>query len=600
VLLLWLATPVLFFLVFSAEVQLHYLVVLYPAPFLALAAAAVDLYGLLAGRIWLRRSLTVLGGAALIGLVAWQVTLSTSIYRFVDLRDTPDGWPTPARIVRETARTLEEYAGLNPGGDVIVLCQGQVPEWDECPAVWAFLTSRLPGVRIMDYDDPGFRVYQEAEEALFLLTPGNSLAAAELPLLAQALLEAGVALREDVDAYRFFRIHNPYGDIARYLDAMAQPDAAVGLVGRDQRASLARFYAGGLPIYELPQPERDATLRQLELIAGQYRHLLVLYRAAEEADPEGVVQGWLAEHAYPSRETWLGPVRAVSYVLPGAEDGSPDWISTQPEADFGGQLRLRTAAYSHEALAAGDLLAVRLDWEALAQPAAGYSAFIQLLDADGRVVAQRDLPLQSDGAASSAWQPGQQASTRAAMALPAGMAPGPYRLIAGLYDAQTGGRLPVAGGDFVELGAVQVERTDRPAALDLTPLRFWPAHDFGEISLEGFDRYPQGQPGEPSVPLAPGAALDMLLLWRATQQPTADWALTVRLLDLDGEEVAAMTGPLNLASRWTAGELARGEHSLLLPADLAPGRYQLQIAVHRPDEARPAGWLGLGNVEVGP
>lgn len=466
VLLLWLAVPVLFFLVFSAEVQLHYLVVLYPAPYLALAAAAVDLYGLLAGRVILRRSLVAAGGVALLLLVVWQITLINSIYRFIDLRDTPDGWPTPARIVRETARTLEEYARLNPGGDVIVLCQGQVPEWDECPAVWTFLASRLPNVRIMDYDDPGFRIYQEAEEALFLLTPGDSLAAAELPLLAQALPEADVPLREGAGAYRFFRIHNPYSDIARYLDALADPEAAVGLVGRDQAAALARFYGGDVPVYDLVQPDRDATLRQLEQIASQNRHLLVLYRSAEESDPEGLVQGWLAEHAYPSRETWLGPVRAVRYVLPGA-DGSPGWTSAQPEADFGGQLRLRTAARSAETLAAGDLLAVRLDWEALAPPAADYSVFVQLLDGEGRVVAQRDLPLQASGSPSSAWQPGQQASTRAALALPAGMASGSYHLIAGLYDAQSGVRLPVGGGDFLDLGAVQIEQASQPGALDL-------------------------------------------------------------------------------------------------------------------------------------
>lgn len=600
-LLLWLAVPVLFFLVFSAQVQLHYLVVLYPGPYLALAAAAVDLHGLLAGRVTLRRGLAVLGGAALLGLVVWQVTLIHSIYRFVDLRDTPDGWPAPARIVRETARTLQEYASINPGGEVIVLCQGQVPEWDECPAVWTFLASRLPAVRIMDYDDPGLRAYQEAENALFLLTPGDSLAASELPQLAQALPEADVALREEVDAYRFFRIHNPYGDIARYLEARAQPGDAIVLVGRDQRPALARFYEGGVPVYELPQPDLDATLRQLEQIAGQHRRLLVLYRAAEESDPEGVVQGWLAEHAYPSREIWLGPVRAVSYLLPGAEAG---WSVAQPAAEFGGQLQLDTVTRSAETLAAGDRLAVRLDWQALVQPAADYSAFIQLLDADGRVVAQRDLPLSGDGAPSSAWQPGQQAGTRAAIALPAGMAPGSYRLIAGLYDPQSGARLPVGGGDFVELGAVQVERAPQPGAVDLTPLRFRPAHDFGEVALAGFDRYPQGRPGEPSAPLAPGAALDMLFLWRATQQPTADWALTVRLLDADGAEVAATTGPLagprNPASQWAAGELARGEHSLPLPADLPAGRYRLQVAVHRPDEPRPGGWLGLGNVEVAP
>lgn len=464
VLLLWLAVPALFFLLFSAQVQLHYLVVLYPAPYLALGAAAVELHSLLAGRVWLRRGLTAAGGLALLLLVVWQITLIGAIYRFIDQHDTPDGWPTPARIVRAAAHTLHAYASRNPDGEVIVLCQGQVPEWDECPAVWTFLTSQLPNVRVMDYDDPGFRVYQEAEDALFLLTPGASLAAAELPLLAQALPEADVPLRENEGAYRFFAIHNPYSDIARYLSAATRPADAVLLVGRDQQPALARFYTGDLPIYELPQPDPDATLRQLEQIAGQHRQLLVLSRAAGESDPGGVVQGWLAEHAYASRESWLGPVAAVRVLLPGAEEG---WITAQPAADFGGQLLLHSAARSAERATAGDLLAIRLDWQTLAQPAADYSAFIQLLDAEGRVVTQRDLSLQAGGAASSTWQPGQTASTRAALALPVALAPGPHRLIAGLYDAQSGARLPVGSGDFLDLGVVQVEPASQPGALDL-------------------------------------------------------------------------------------------------------------------------------------
>jgi 4-amino-4-deoxy-L-arabinose transferase-like glycosyltransferase len=138
VLLLWLAVPALFFLLFNAQVQLHYLVVLYPAPYLALGAAAVELHSLLAGRVWLRRGLTAAGGLALLLLVVWQITLIGAIYRFIDQHDTPDGWPTPARIVRAAAHTLHAYASRNPDGEVIVLCQGQVPEWDECPAVWTF------------------------------------------------------------------------------------------------------------------------------------------------------------------------------------------------------------------------------------------------------------------------------------------------------------------------------------------------------------------------------------------------------------------------------------------------------------------------------
>jgi hypothetical protein len=51
---------------------------------------------------------------------------------------------------------------------------------------------------------------------------------------------------------------------------------------------------------------------------------------------------------------------------------------------------------------------------------------------------------------------------RRGLALPNDMVPGDYTLIAGLYDAATGQRLPVTGpdgaaaGDFVRLGTVRI------------------------------------------------------------------------------------------------------------------------------------------------
>ncbi len=421
-------------------------------------------------------------------------------------------------------------------------------------------------------------------------------------MLAQALPEADVALREERDAYRFYRIHIPYGDIARYLARMAQPGDALLLVGPDQQESLARFYDGDLPIYELPQqpPDRDATLSQLEQMAGQQRRLHVLYRASEGSDPEGIVQGWLAEHAYPGRDTWLGPVRAVTTILPGGEAG---WSTEQPAAAFGGQLELVETARSAQTVQAGEPLALRLAWQTIAQPSADYALFLQLLDADGRVAAQRDVPLLAGGVPASAWQPGQQAETRLGIALPVGSAPGDYRLIAGLYDPQTGQRVPVGGGDFVELGVVSV-LPSAPGAVDLTAQRFRPNHAFGEVTLEGFQRSKQGYDYAPDTPLAPGDVLDLIFIWRAAQQPTTDWALTARLLDGDGQPVASVTAPLagarNPASQWRAGELARGQHSLALPPDLPPGRYQVQVAVHRPDDDAPTDWLHLGKLQVTP
>jgi hypothetical protein len=293
-------------------------------------------------------------------------------------------------------------------------------------------------------------------------------------------------------------------------------------------------------------------------------------------------------------------VRVVTYILPG---GEASWSAEQPDANFGDQLQLVEAIRSAQTVRAGELLALQMVWQALAPPAANYTLFLQLLDAEGRVAAQRDVPLLSGGAPGGAWQLGQQAETRVGIALPAGSAPGDYRLIAGLYDPQTGQRMPVNGGDFVELGAVQVHAS-APGAVALTPLRFRPNHAFGEVTLEGFRRYKQGYDYAPDTPVAPGDVLDLIFTWRAVQQSTTDWALTARLLRADGKPVASVTallaGPRHPSSQWRAGELARGQHSLALPPDLPPGRYQVQVVVHRPDDETLTGWLNLGKLQVTP
>ena len=88
--------------------------------------------------------------------------------------------------------------------------------------------------------------------------------------------------------------------------------------------------------------------------------------------------------------------------------------------------------------------------------------FVQLVAPDGSLVAQQDGIPGGGYAPSTGWKPGAPVADRRGLALPADMAPGDYRLIAGLYDAATGQRLPVTGpdgtaaDDFVRLGTIQV------------------------------------------------------------------------------------------------------------------------------------------------
>jgi hypothetical protein len=72
--------------------------------------------------------------------------------------------------------------------------------------------------------------------------------------------------------------------------------------------------------------------------------------------------------------------------------------------------------------------------------------FVHLLDSAGQTLARVDIPPGGGaGQPTSAWQPGQQIAVPLPLALP-DMPPGDYRVTLGLYDAQTGQRLPFAGG----------------------------------------------------------------------------------------------------------------------------------------------------------
>ena len=91
-----------------------------------------------------------------------------------------------------------------------------------------------------------------------------------------------------------------------------------------------------------------------------------------------------------------------------------------------------------------------------------YSVFLHLLDQDGQIVAPRDAVPRDGQLPTSLWLPGEVVADSYVLQPGQPLAPGAYRLIAGLYDPGNGQRLPVSdasgesGGDFVSLGTVTV------------------------------------------------------------------------------------------------------------------------------------------------
>ncbi len=171
----------------------------------------------------------------------------------------------------------------------------------------------------------------------------------------------------------------------------------------------------------------------------------------QPAAADNRAEAWLATHAFPARDEWLaGGVRRVSYGLPRPAE------TVAVGETLGGAIELQEAAFPRSARA-GEIVPVTLAWRAIAPPAADYRVFLQLLAADGQLVAGRDAPPQGGYRPTGGWRAGETIADRHGLPLPDSLAPGRYRLIAGLYDPTGGARLPVAGGgDFIELGTLAI------------------------------------------------------------------------------------------------------------------------------------------------
>ncbi|MEW5988834.1 MAG: hypothetical protein AB1791_19600, partial [Chloroflexota bacterium] len=185
----------------------------------------------------------------------------------------------------------------------------------------------------------------------------------------------------------------------------------------------------------------------------------------------------------------------------------------------------------------------------------------------------------------AAWPPAAVLLQRDSLIMPATTPPGRYRLrwrlLAG--EAAVGGRpfwRPWTS-DTVTAGTVWVEAwplvTELPNGVTVAQAQFGPA-----IELYGYT----GSEGA----LTPGGTLDLTLYWRALAAPDDSYYVFVHLVSPEGVIVSqADRIPVDWwrpTDGWRPGEVLTDEYHLLLPADLAPGSYDLFVGFFHPDDYR--------------
>lgn len=238
-------------------------------------------------------------------------------------------------------------------------------------------------------------------------------------------------------------------------------DGIVTIAPYQYQVPMAR-YRGRLPVYgyateALPlHPETESVLWRA---LARHERIWLVTAGLPPADPANGVEAWLAREAFKADDRWFDDARLATFITAPRLESTD--VRARLGARLGDQVHLLGVRLSGDTVRPGGTVAAELTWIADAAPG-DLRGFVQLLAPDGSLVAQQDGIPGGGYAPSTGWTPGTPVADRRGLALPADLAPGDYTLIAGLYDAATGQRLPVSGtdgapqGDFARLGTVTV------------------------------------------------------------------------------------------------------------------------------------------------
>jgi uncharacterized membrane protein len=245
-----------------------------------------------------------------------------------------------------------------------------------------------------------------------------------------------------------------YRAIAAAVAAEARAADAIILNAPNQEEVFRYYYRGEAAIYPLPRGlggDDAAAADETRRIISQHPRLFAVFWGEAERDPNRIVETLLDAEAFEAGENvWYGDVRLARYAAPAALPPA-----TRSGAVFGETITL--VSYRISAAQPGAVLQVQLDWQTEAALDSRYKVFVQLLDASGALVLQRDAEPGGGSRPTDSWQPGETITDRHGLFLPPDLPPGDYRLIVGLYDLHDpAARLPVAGGDYLTLSEINI------------------------------------------------------------------------------------------------------------------------------------------------
>jgi 4-amino-4-deoxy-L-arabinose transferase-like glycosyltransferase len=299
---------------------------------------------------------------------------------------------------------------------------------------------------------------------------------------------------------------------------------------------------------------------------GEYRVTLQVYHSQDLAPLRVVYEG---------RSGIEMPLGAIRVVRP-ARNPLPKALVEEPlSLRFDDTLRLLGFWLGDSTLLPGEAAEVLLYWQALVDPEQDLLPRLELLDAEGRQLAeQTEKPVQ--GTYPTAWwRAGELVRDPHTFWIPATIPAGRYGLAVSLVRSADGSPVASAGrrtslmlGELEVLGREHLFGDTRPTHKQTAQLG-------SAVELLGYDLVP--------LVASSGSDLEVILHWHALETPGQAYHVFVHLLDEGGAIVAqadGVPGEGQLPTRgWLPGETLIDPHRLALPVDL-PG--STSISTTRP------------------
>ena len=228
---------------------------------------------------------------------------------------------------------------------------------------------------------------------------------------------------------------------------------------------------------------------------------------------------------------------------------------------------------------------------------------IQVLDAQGHVWAQEDEEPQDGNLPTNQWQVDRTIGDQYTLSLPPTMPAGDYRVTIGVHRAGTGSYLDAADATGKPLGnqpviaTVKVEKDKSSyTASDLVKIQPMTAYfvDMGELRFLGYV--------PPAKTAISGGPFSLGLYWRAREKPRGDYVVAVQLRDQSGrvafEQASRPANGTYPTMQWDAGEVLLDWHDFDLPTDIAPGEYQIFVALRDSASDRVLGQTAVSSLTI--